>query len=134
MKQVAFSLSLFFLLFGCNNNSTVLEKQARNSADSIMENYGKKSTIANLPSKSFDTKSKEILSYVNEICDWKSAKGGYKRDHRNLTPNGLELAFVYEYFLDCDSLRFALVYNTKTEPYELIRIRVELVEEFSIYK
>jgi hypothetical protein len=109
-----------------------LEKntKARANADFIMDNLNKQEVVDQFPEKYFPReKFKPFLDTLTKHCDFNSKRGKFV-DFFNMLNNGKsQTAYIYEYFLNCDSLRFIYIYDFDSKEPELFNLRIEQLEQ-----
>jgi len=124
-------LGIIVFLFGCSLKDKI-EKQnkAKTNADFIMENLNNRDVINQFPGKYFPANQiKPVLDALNKNCDLDSKRGKFV-DFFTMMSNGKsQVAFIYEYFLKCDSLRFIYVYDLETKDPVLYRFNIEPLEK-----
>ena len=103
--------------------------KAQELADSVIENLDTESVYSKFPEKYFPKEQiQPILGGIKQNCDWKNRDGKFVDffSHKNI--GGIDqTAFIYEYYLKCDSLRFILSVNMENEP-ELMGFNIEPLE------
>lgn len=118
MKTGAFFLvTILFLSCGWNENMAKMDV-ARGHADSVIDLLNSPKLFALLPDSLQKEKGYQTLQEtLAESCDWENRRGKFI-DYYTLNQNGQRsMYFIYEYFLNCDSLRLTLYYNLEpTEP------------------
>jgi hypothetical protein len=102
---------------------------AHDKADYIMANLDNQNISDKFPVKYFPkNKLDPILLGIREKCDWKNKDGKFVDFFTQKNVGGVsQNAFIYEYYLKCDSLRFILSFNTEKDP-ELMGFRFEPLE------
>jgi Na+-transporting NADH:ubiquinone oxidoreductase subunit NqrC len=102
---------------------------AQRQADYIMDNLDDPNVISKFPEKYFPKNQiSPILQGINEKCDWKNRDGKFVDFFTQKNIGGTDQnAFIYEYYLKCDSLRFILSFSADSEP-ELMGFRLEPLE------
>jgi hypothetical protein len=119
-------------LFICCGVKEKMEKheKAKENADFIMANLNSPTIIEQFPEKYFPRPQvKPFLDTLSRRCDFSSKLGRYV-DFFSMNNNGKnQTAYIYEYILNCDSLRFIYIYNLDTEKPELFNFRVEPLEQ-----
>ncbi len=124
-------IGIIFSLVSCGVKDK-MEKQnkAKECADFVMENLDKQEVINQFPEKYFPRQQfKPFLDTLTKNCDFKSKRGKYV-DFFNLMNAGKnQIAFIYEYILKCDSLRFIYMYDLESERPELFNFRIEGLEQ-----
>jgi len=128
-------IALMFLLTamgaGCGIRDKI-EKQnkARDNADFIMQNLNKKDVINQFPEKYFPrSQFASFLSGLAKKCDMDSKRGKFV-DFFTIVDNGRnKTAFIYEYIMTCDSLRFIYMYDLDEAELELYKLRIEGIEQ-----
>ena len=131
------SLSLIgcaVLIAGCGTQEK-LEKIAKAEKDAafIMANLDKEAVLTHFPAASFPANQvgtlKAIVADAGTKCDWQGKKGKFV-DFCTISENGNDgIAYIYEYFLKCDSLRFVLLYNLEPKEPQLVKFAVEPLEK-----
>lgn len=132
MKHLSIIL-ISILLTSCGLRSKMeTHDKAQKEADFIIENFTNYDLIKDkLPEKHFQSsQTKEFISSVNQSCDWANRKGKFVDFFSMKNIGGTDqTAFIYEYFLDCDSLRVILIYNMIKNSPELFKINLEPIEK-----
>jgi hypothetical protein len=131
-KKFILIITGFVILFtSCNNNGKI-EKQekAQKMSDYIIENLTKSEVFKEFPEKYFPKeKTEKRLGDIKTNCDWANRKGKFV-DYFTMEKNGKNrTAYIYEYFLNCDSLRFILIYDMEQKDPELFQFNIEPIEE-----
>jgi hypothetical protein len=73
----------------------------------------------------------KIFGNIKANCDWENRKGKFV-DFFTMNINGKNnTAYIYEYFLKCDSLRFVLIYDMEQKEPELFKFNIEPIEQAS---
>jgi len=108
-----------------------LDKQAKAkaNADYIMNNLGASNILKEFPEKYFPKDQTEpFLKGLTSNCDFENKEGKFV-DFFNMSINGnTQMAYIYEYILDCDSLRFIYYYDFQNENPELFKFFIEGIE------
>lgn len=132
-KSVLLIIPFGWFLSSCNLKGN-LEKhnKAQATSDYIIENFSSPEVSKMFPEKSFPKdQTEKLLTDINTFCDWENRKGKFV-DFFTMRNNGKNsTAFIYEYFLQCDSLRFVLIYNMDESEPELFKLNVEPIEKVS---
>ena len=102
---------------------------AQELADNIIENLDTENIYSKFPEKYFPKEQiQPILGGIKQNCDWKNRDGKFVDFFSQKNIGGInQTAFIYEYYMKCDSLRFILSVNMENEP-ELMGFRVEPLE------
>ncbi len=76
------------------------------------------------------SQTKEFISKVDQSCDRANQRGKFV-DFFSMKNIGRtdQKAFIYEYLLDCDTLRVILIYNMIKNSPELFKINLEPIEK-----
>jgi len=132
MKNKLFTIiALTFLLVSCNIKGK-MEKhnKGQEKSDYIMENLTSAEVTNEFPEKYFPKEQTEkLLGDIKTNCDWENRKGKFV-DFFTMNNNGKNsTAYIYEYFLQCDSLRFVLIYDMEQEEPELLKLNIEPIEQ-----
>lgn len=131
--KIIFCLILFLITvsISCGLKDKI-EKQnkAKGKADFIMQNLGKADMTDQFPEKYFPrSQLKLFLDRFTKNCDFSSKRGKYV-DFFLMQVNGKSrTAFIYEYILNCDSLRFIYIYDIDTSEPELYHLEIEGIEQ-----
>jgi len=127
-------LACTVLLAGCGTQEK-LEKIAKAEKDAafIMANLDKEAVLAHFPAASFPANQvgtlKAIVADAGTKCDWQGKRGKFV-DFCTISENGNDgIAYIYEYFLKCDSLRFVMLYNLEPKEPQLVKFLVEPLEK-----
>ena len=131
MKNIFFSLvTTSLLIAGCSVQDK-LEKQekAQKEADYIIAHLDEPEVISHFPLESFPkAQTEQIVKSIGTNCDWPNRKGHFVDYTTMLTDGKSNVAFIYEYFLKCDSLRFVFIYNIDQQP-KLFNLQIEPIEK-----
>ncbi|MFD2910239.1 hypothetical protein ACFSX9_16025 [Flavobacterium ardleyense] len=102
---------------------------AQEKANYIMENLDKENIAKEFPIKYFPKEQLEpILDGIRQNCDWKNKDGKFVDFFTTKNIGGIDqTAFIYEYYMKCDSLRFILSFSVEDEP-ELMGFHFEPIE------
>lgn len=106
------------------------QKKAQAITDHIMENLTSPDIYEYFP-KAYFTKMKlePIVNGLRKNCDWENRDGKFVDFFSHMDIGGIDqTAFIYEYYLDCDSLRFILSVNMEFTP-ELMGFHLEALEK-----
>jgi hypothetical protein len=132
MKKFVLILIFLALLFGCDyKESMEKHNKAQSIADNIIENLEDASIYGKFPEKYFPSKQlSPLINYLTKDCDWKNRDGKFV-DFVTIGSIGKvdQTGFIYEYYLDCDSLRFILMFNMELDNPELRGFVVEPLEK-----
>jgi hypothetical protein len=105
------------------------QKKAQADADYIMNNLENPEVKKRFPAKYFPPE--QLNPFVDNLvnqCDL-DAKQGKFVDYFTMNLSGKhQIAYIYEYILDCDSLRFIYTYDLDTQEPELLRFHIEGLE------
>jgi hypothetical protein len=122
--------TLIGLLTSCNVRDK-LEKMDKAKADSefIMNNLSKPEIIDRFPEKYFPRQqTRPFIDTLTKNCDFDNKRGKFV-DFFTMSVNGAsKTAYIYEYILNCDSLRFIYIYDFDTKEPELQNFRIEGLE------
>ncbi|MFW5761174.1 MAG: hypothetical protein ACOCXH_09360 [Cyclobacteriaceae bacterium] len=122
---------LVFLLASCNIKGK-MEKhdKAQKKSDYLMENLTSSEVSKEFPEKNFPKEQTEkLLNDIKANCDWDNKTGKFV-DFFTMSNNGKNsTAYIYEYFLQCDSLRFVLIYDMEQDEPELFKLNIEPIEK-----
>lgn len=126
-------LGLIFILSSCNISGK-MEKhnQAQKKADFIVDNLTQPEVQNEFPEKYFPKdQTIKLLNDLKTNCNWENRKGKFV-DFFTIYDNGKNsTAYIYEYFLQCDSLRFVFIYDMDQKTPELFKLNVEPLEKAS---
>ena len=119
--------SLPFLLISCTIQAiSGTEAEVKNKADSLWEAVATGNAEPELTPKYFPPEqTKIILSDLQYKCDFKNRKGNYLNSY--YSPDKSHISLIYEYYLECDSLRFILTYKLTSK--ELREFKIEPIEK-----
>lgn len=130
-KNVLTIICLTFLVISCNLKGK-MEKhdKAQKESDYIMDNLTSPEVSKKFPEKFFPKdQTKKLFGDIKASCDWENRKGKFV-DFFTMNNNGKNsTAYIYEYFLKCDSLRFVLIYDMEQEEPELFKLNIEPIEQ-----
>jgi hypothetical protein len=104
--------------------------KAKADSEFIMNNLNKADIIDRFPEKYFPRAETEpFIDNLTSNCDFDSKKGKFV-DFFTMSINGAsKTAYIYEYILNCDSLRFIYIYDFDTNEPELQNFKIEGLEE-----
>jgi hypothetical protein len=104
--------------------------KAKENADFIMANLNSPTIIEHFPEKYFPREqTRPFLDTLTKRCDFTSKLGRYV-DFFSMNINGKnQTAYIYEYILNCDSLRFIYIYDLEQKDPELFNFRIEGLEQ-----
>lgn len=132
MKYIVLAI-LFLLAISCSLRDK-LEKHEKAMANSnfIMDNFNKESIALEFSEKYFPKEQTvKLLSDIRQNCNWENRKGKFVDFTTMLNDGKNNVAYVYEYLLSCDSLRFILIYDIDQEEPELFNLKIEPIEKKS---
>lgn len=135
-NQGIFKLPLILtLMLVLLNSCYVKEKmqkldRGKADADFIMSNLSKPEVIERFPEKYFlHEHVKPFIDTLAAHCEFDKKEGKFV-DFFTMLKNGKSsTAYICEYFLNCDSLRFIYVYDFETAEPELMNFKVEDLEQ-----
>lgn len=131
-RKLTLSLAtMLFFSFSCNTSNEMKKISiAQKDADYIIANLDKQEVLSHFPEKNFSKQEMAIIiDNISKTCDWPNRKGRFidyvtyhgKRSAKNV-------AFVYEYFLKCDSVRFVLIYDMDQKEPDFYSVQVQPLE------
>jgi hypothetical protein len=104
--------------------------QGKANADFIMSNLSSPKVIEEFPEKYFSREQlKPAIDTLVAHCDLDKKEGKFVDFFTMLNNGKSRAAYIYEYFLNCDSLRFIYVYDFETAEPELIHFKIEGLEQ-----
>ena len=118
------------LLTSCNVKDK-MEKMDKAKANSefIMNNLNRPETIDRFPEKYFPRqKTKTVIDTLTKHCDFDSKRGKFVEFYTMSVNGSSKTAYIYEYILNCDSLRFIYIYDLDTKEPELQNFKIEGLE------
>lgn len=119
------------LLFYFGNKKMEKNILAEKNANYIIENLDKDEVFKEFPESNFKDREqlKNLLGGIKENCEWKNRDGKFVDFFTMKDIGGINsTAFIYEYYLKCDSLRFILIYNVDKDNPELFKMNIEPIE------
>lgn len=129
------SLFTFIVMIALLSHCNVKEKmqkldKAKKNADFIMNNLNRPEVIQQFPEKYFPHELlKPAIDSLNVHCDLDKKDGKFVDFFTMLNNGKSRTAYIYEYFLNCDSLRFIYIYDFETTEPELMQFNVEGLEQ-----
>ncbi len=105
-------LTLLISIFsGCGMREKMeAQQKAKEKADFIMQNLGLNDVTDQFPEKYFPKQQvKPFLDGLTKNCDFASKRGKYVDFFSMLDKGKNRTAFIYEYILSCDSIRFIYI-------------------------
>ena len=126
------TLALFIAGCGIQEKQEKIAKAEKDAAY-IMAHLDKEEVLTHFPAASFPTSQlgplKALISAVGPKCDWPGRQGKFV-DFCSISTNGNSIiAYIYEYFLKCDSLRFVMLYDLESKEPQLVKFQVEPLEK-----
>lgn len=104
---------------------------AQNNANFIIENLDKEIVINEFPEKNFQNKEnlENFINGLRKSCEWQNRNGKFVDFCTIKDPKGKNItAYIYEYYMICDSIRFILFYDMDKENPELFEFHTEPIE------
>lgn len=102
-----------------------------------MNNFNEESIASEFSEKYFPKEQTvQLLTDIRQNCNWENRRGKFVDFMTMLTDGKNNTAYVYEYLLSCDSLRFILIYDMDKDEPELFNFKIEPIEkksQFIIY-
>lgn len=104
--------------------------KAQKESSYIMDNLTSPGISKKFPEKYFPKgQTEKLFGDIKANCDWENRKGKFV-DFFTMYNNGKNsTAYIYEYFLKCDSLRFVLIYDMEQPEPELFKFNIEPIEQ-----
>jgi hypothetical protein len=130
MRTLQILCAALFLV-GCNWNENMAKMDAaRFQSDSIVDRLNSTELFALLPDSIGQQKGYQTLQQtLSESCNWEKRRGKFI-DYYSVNQNGQRsIYFIYEYFLDCDSLRFLLHYDLEPKQPVLRSMNIQPLEQ-----
>ena len=96
----------------------VKHRKARDIADDVIVNLVEEDIYDRFLEEYFQREDLyPILEGFRRSCDWKARDGQFVNDVMRSNVGGTDVSvFLYEYYLNCDSLRFIITVNMEEEP------------------
>lgn len=132
MTKILLTLIGFAFLFTSCNVKGKMEKhdKAQEKSKYIMDNFINEKVINEFPEKYFPkAQTEKLLNGVRTNCDWENRKGKFVDFFTMNIDGDNKTAYIYEYFLKCDSLRFVLIYDMEQKEPELFKLNIEPIEQ-----
>ncbi|HWA32920.1 MAG TPA: hypothetical protein VG737_02265 [Cyclobacteriaceae bacterium] len=134
MRQSGLTIILFTfiaLLAGCglNERKEKLDK-AQADADYIMNNLNNPDILTHFPVKNFPTDEfPPFLETLKSHCDFDTKRGKFVDSFAMVNDGKDQTAYIYEYILNCDSIRFIYTYDLDQKEPELSGFLIEGIEQ-----
>lgn len=125
-------LILMIVVINSSCGSVQKNEDAKENANYIIENLNDDIVLKEFPVQNFKNREqlKGILKGIAQNCDWDNRDGKFVDFFTMKNIGGINsTAFIYEYYLKCDSLRFILTYNLDKEKPELMNLNIEPIEQ-----
>ena len=135
LKITGIILSIILIIVGiiAFSVSRKLAKQkiAQENAQYIIDNLDNETVASQFPEKHFPrNQTQNLLGSIRQKCDWKNRDGKFVDFFTTKNIGGIDqTAFIYEYYLKCDSLRFIFIYDMDKPKPELFRLTIEPLEK-----
>lgn len=120
------------LLFYFGNKKVERNNLAEKNANYIIENLDDDIVLKEFPENNFKDRDqlRKTLTDIAQKCDWENRDGKFVDFFTMKDIEGINsTAFIYEYYLKCDSLRFILIYNVDKDKPELFKMNIEPIEK-----
>ena len=103
--------------------------KAQELADSVIKNLDSDAVYSKFSKKYFQKEQiQPIIREIKQNCDWGNRDGKFVDFFSRKNVGGIDqTAYIYEYYMKCDSLRFILSINMENEP-ELMGFHIEPLE------
>jgi hypothetical protein len=122
------SVGAFLLSCGWNDRMRHLDA-AKEHADKIIRQMESDSVYDLFPETFFRKPALEqIVGTLRDNCDWPARRGQFTDYYAAENDGRHDIAYVYEYFLDCDSLRFVFTFHADGDRPELYAFTIEPIE------
>ncbi len=131
LKLMIIFLTAIWLLSGCGmKEKKEKHDKAQADADFIMNNLNKPGILDHFPVKNFPIgEFSPFLDTLKHHCDFDTKRGKFV-DFFDMVNDGKDqTAYIYEYILNCDSIRFIYTYDLDKKEPELSGFRVEGIEQ-----
>ena len=119
------------ILFYFGKKKLEKNKLANQNADYIIQNLDKEEVFKEFPTLYFKDREqlKILFGGIKKNCEWNKRDGKFVDFCTMKDIDGINsTAFIYEYYLKCDSLRFILIYNVDKDKPELFKFNIEPLE------
>ena len=125
--SIIFILAILFIYHSWKDMNKM--KEAQKMSDYIIEHLDDKNVYTKFSDKYFKKDIlKKQLNYITQKCNWKNRRGKFVDFFTQKSIGGKDkISFIYEYYLDCDSLRFILTFDMEGKP-EIMSFYVEPLE------
>ncbi|MBS1618305.1 MAG: hypothetical protein JST76_07290 [Bacteroidetes bacterium] len=131
---LAIALITSGLFYSCTGKVKKWEK-ARGMSDKLLADIATNSANSEFPERLFPKAMVyKLTDFLGNTCDFKNRKGLFINDFysKQIGPGNTDkVAFIYEYYLKCDSLRIITAYDlgNTDDSIELVAFRVEKIRE-----
>ena len=130
-KSFLIIIGLTVLFMSCDIKGK-MEKhhKAQEKSDYIMNNLTSSEVSSEFSEKHFPKdQTIKLLNDIKANCDWDNKEGKFVDFFTMNNAGKNSTAYIYEYFLKCDSLRFVLIYDMEQEEPELFKLHIEPIEK-----
>ena len=130
LKIIGLSVLGIGLILGINIYLKIQKQnKAQAIADGIIEYLTSDNIYKEFPEQYFPKEQLEpIIGGIKQNCNWQNRDGKFVDFFAHKRIGGIDqTAFIYEYYLDCDSLRFIISMNMENAP-ELMGFNIEPLE------
>ena len=130
MRIVIASIIAFYVSACGVGERVTLVEQGKKKADYVINNLTDPAITREFPQEYFPREqTAQFLNGFKMSCNWNNKRGKYVDFATSYdTKSGNSVAFIYEYLLDCDSLRFLLHYKMVEEQPQLWLFQAEQIE------
>jgi hypothetical protein len=127
IRQFLMLSACVVLLAGCDNDDQI--SKAKIEADKLLNDISFGKANNSFPEKYFPAnQTQPLMEELKEKCDFANRKGTFINEYLHESFNGRRISFIYEYYLECDSIRFVVTYKLGKE-IELFEFILEPIEK-----
>jgi len=129
--KYGYLLILSAVATSCGLNDTMGRlDQGRIKADFLIEHLSDSTISESFEGSGYSSNAvKSFQTALTQNCDWEKKRGKFIDFYMDRDGNDRQASFIYEYFMDCDSLRIILTYDTASDSVFLISALIEPIEQ-----
>lgn len=126
MKYTVFLILIVLHSCGLGSRMERLDS-GRQQADAFLQHLGDSVWAASLPTEA-QVFGRNLGNSIGSRCDWPRRRGKFVDFYMHREGNRQAVTYIYEFFLDCDSVRVLLTYNTASDSVRMESAFIEPIE------
>ncbi|MEZ4880258.1 MAG: hypothetical protein R2801_08865 [Chitinophagales bacterium] len=125
MKKILWIMTATMLLSACNSAQKRFNL-AKKSANELLQNMNQPSALSYFETPYFNKEQMQIIiGTIMQNCDWNNrATHSYTEKLIEDKEDGNVAIFIYQYYMDCDSIQINMSYNLLNKTPQLISLKL----------